>query len=74
MVIAVSVGPFILLEYCVHGQLNEYLEEIRERLNVATMECLFRFGVGVARGMEYLASKDVGFFILLLVVRTFKIN
>lgn len=55
-----SVGPFILLEYCVHGQLNDYLLEMRKSLNVETMENLFRFGIGVARGMEYLSGKNVG--------------
>ena len=55
----ISVGPFMLLEYCPNGQLNDHLATMRNNVNVETMEKLFRFGVCIARGMEYLADRSV---------------
>ena len=59
MLYVITVGPFILYEYCANGQLNEYLAGLQNEFNMEVMEKLLRFGVGVVRGMDYLASKNV---------------
>lgn len=49
-----------------NGQLDEYLLELRKGLDAETteqaetLEKMFRFGIGVVRGMEYLARRNVG--------------
>ena len=53
------MGPFILYEYCERGALKEYLQEHQGDVNMEVHESLFRFGLDIAKGMEYLASKKV---------------
>jgi len=55
----IPVGSFMVLEYCQNGQLNEYLVTLRADVNLDTMEKLLRFGVCIARGMDYLANRKV---------------
>lgn len=57
--IFVSVGPFIIYEYCEHGPLKDYLQSHRSNVTLEVQESLFRFGLAIAKGMEYLASKTV---------------
>ncbi|WAR10291.1 FGFR2-like protein [Mya arenaria] len=54
-----SIGPFMLLEYCTNGQLSDYLQTMKSNITLETQEILYRFGLGVARGMEYLAGKEI---------------
>ena len=53
------MGPFILHEYCESGTLKEYLVSMKGNITMQLHENLFRFGRDVAKGMEYLASKQV---------------
>jgi hypothetical protein len=53
------VGPFIVYEYCENGTLKDYLAENKNKITMELQEHLFRFGLDVAKGMEYLASKGV---------------
>ncbi|XP_052813767.1 uncharacterized protein LOC128240857 [Mya arenaria] len=53
------MGPFMVFEYCANGQLSDYLQTLKSNLTLDTQELLYRFGLGVARGMEYLAEKQV---------------
>ncbi|WAR10287.1 RON-like protein, partial [Mya arenaria] len=52
------VGPIIILEHCVNGQLNDYLQTNKSSITEESQD-LIRFGLGVARGMEYLAGKRI---------------
>ncbi|WAR10657.1 FGFR1-like protein [Mya arenaria] len=53
------MGPFMVFEYCANGQLSDYLQTLKSNLTLDTQEILSRFGLGVARGMDYLAGKEV---------------
>ena len=53
------VGPFIIYEYCEHGPLKDYLLSQKSNVTLEVQESLFRFGLDIAKGMEYLASKGV---------------
>ncbi|XP_052812774.1 uncharacterized protein LOC128240260 isoform X2 [Mya arenaria] len=53
------MGPFIIYEYCSNGQLSDYLQAMKSNMTLESQEILYRFGLGVARGMEYLAGKEV---------------
>lgn len=59
LVLCLKVGPFIIYEYCSNGQLRDYLESMRDQVTVETQERLLRFGLGVARGMDYLSQRKV---------------
>ncbi|KAK3603161.1 hypothetical protein CHS0354_042994 [Potamilus streckersoni] len=54
-----TIGPFIVHEYCENGTLKEYLEKNKNNVTVELQELLFRFGLDIAKGMEYLAKKDI---------------
>ena len=58
-ILYVLVGPFIVYEYCEHGTLKDYLDQQHNSRTIELQELLFRFGLDIARGMEYLASKGV---------------
>ncbi|XP_052278483.1 LOW QUALITY PROTEIN: uncharacterized protein LOC127876968 [Dreissena polymorpha] len=53
------MGPFILFEYCSNGQLNEHLTTHRQNVTIEVQELLLRFGLQVARGMDYLAQRKI---------------
>ncbi|KAK7095841.1 uncharacterized protein [Littorina saxatilis] len=52
-------GPVLVMEYCEMGQMDKWLAARRSQVTEQIMENLFRFAVGIAKGMEYLASKKV---------------
>ncbi|KAK3588467.1 hypothetical protein CHS0354_004681 [Potamilus streckersoni] len=52
-------GPFIIYEFCEKGTLKDYLESQRDQLTLEMQEKLYRFGLDICKGMQYLASKDV---------------
>ncbi|XP_070177763.1 tyrosine-protein kinase CSK-like [Littorina saxatilis] len=52
-------GPVLVMEYCELGQMDKWLAARRSQVTEQIMENLFRFAVGIAKGMEYLASKKV---------------
>ncbi|XP_053373169.1 uncharacterized protein LOC123532025 [Mercenaria mercenaria] len=54
-----DIGPFIIYEYCANGQMRDYLETMKNSLTVETLEQQLRFGLGVARGMDYLAQRKI---------------
>ena len=54
-----TVGPFILFEYCSKGQLNDHVSTLRSKVTVQVHEQLLRFCLQVARGMGFLAAKKV---------------
>lgn len=49
----------MILEYCEGGQLDKWLVSRRGNVDEVVMENLFQFSLGIAKGMEYLASKQV---------------
>ncbi|KAL3832344.1 hypothetical protein ACJMK2_023996 [Sinanodonta woodiana] len=54
-----AIGPFIILEHCENGPLKDYLETQRKNITVELQDKLFRFGLDICKGMEYLASKKI---------------
>nr|KAG5689082.1 hypothetical protein BaRGS_034739 [Batillaria attramentaria] len=52
-----SWGPVLVMEYCECGQMDKWLASRRNNVDEQTMENMFRFSMGVAKGMEYLASQ-----------------
>ncbi|KAK7471676.1 hypothetical protein BaRGS_00035689, partial [Batillaria attramentaria] len=54
-----SWGPVLVMEYCECGQMDKWLASRRNNVDEQTMENMFRFSMGVAKGMEYLASKGI---------------
>ncbi|KAK3603169.1 hypothetical protein CHS0354_043002, partial [Potamilus streckersoni] len=54
-----TIGPFIIFEYCENGPLKDYLEKQKENITLQLQEELFRFGLDICKGMEYLVSKKV---------------
>ncbi|XP_052223457.1 uncharacterized protein LOC127839217 isoform X2 [Dreissena polymorpha] len=53
------IGPFIVHEHCENGTLKDYLAKQQGNVTIQLQDNLFRFGLDVAKGMEYLASKSV---------------
>ena len=49
----------MLLEYCEGGTMKDWLTDNKMRVNDDVIERLFRFTYDIARGMEFLASKEV---------------
>ena len=47
------------MEYCEMGQMDKWLVQNKANVTEQVMENLFRFCLGIAKGMEYLASKKV---------------
>lgn len=54
-----EVGPMIIYEYCEQGTLKEYLQSLKSNVTLEVQEHLFRYGLDIAKGMEYLASKEI---------------
>ncbi|XP_053393446.1 uncharacterized protein LOC123564849 [Mercenaria mercenaria] len=54
-----AMGPFILYEYCENGTLRDYLLERKDNVSMDLQENLFRFGLDIAKGMEFLAAKGI---------------
>lgn len=54
-----DIGPFIIYEYCSNGPMRDYLHTLKNNVSVETHEQLLRFGLGIARGMDYLALKKI---------------
>ncbi|XP_048244076.1 angiopoietin-1 receptor-like isoform X1 [Haliotis rufescens] len=54
-----ALGPVMVLEYCENGQMDKWLRDHRDNVNVDTLERIQNFGLGIARGMEYLAKKGI---------------
>ncbi|KAH3716765.1 hypothetical protein DPMN_059494 [Dreissena polymorpha] len=54
-----TMGPFIIYEYCENGTLKEYLVQNKSNVTIEVKETLFRFGIDIAKGMEYLAGKGI---------------
>ncbi|XP_060598180.1 uncharacterized protein LOC132751968 isoform X3 [Ruditapes philippinarum] len=54
-----QMGPFIVYEYCENGTLKDYLVQNKNNVTIELQEHLYRFGLDVAKGMEYLASKGI---------------
>ncbi|KAK7096234.1 hypothetical protein V1264_005552 [Littorina saxatilis] len=52
-------GPVLVMEYCEVGQMDKWLTQRRGQVTEQVMEDLFRFALGIAKGMEYLTSKKV---------------
>ena len=59
LILYFTVGPFIAYELCENGPLKDYLQTQRSNLTIEVQESLFRFGLDIAKGMEYLASRGV---------------
>ena len=53
------VGPVMLLEICEGGTMRDWLVNMQTQVTDDTMEKLFRYAYDIARGMEYLAEKQV---------------
>ena len=62
------MGPFIVYEYCENGTLKEYLVKNKRNVTLELQEHLYRFGLDVAKGMEYLASKGVSYYTYLSLI------
>ncbi|WAQ95012.1 FGFR2-like protein, partial [Mya arenaria] len=54
-----ALGPFIIHEYCENGPLRDYLVAKRSNVTIELQDNLFRFGLDIAKGMEYLAGKRI---------------
>ncbi|XP_060583179.1 uncharacterized protein LOC132739481 isoform X2 [Ruditapes philippinarum] len=54
-----TMGPFMIYEYCENGVLRDYLVERKNNVSVEFKGNLFRFGLGIAKGMEFLAGKGI---------------
>ena len=52
-------GPVLVMEFCEMGQMDKWLVQNKANVSEQVMENLFRFTLGIAKGMEYLASKKV---------------
>ncbi|XP_052806968.1 uncharacterized protein LOC128236139 [Mya arenaria] len=55
----VTMGPMIINEFCENGTLRDYLENNKHKMTVEMQENLFRFGLDIAKGMEFLATRGV---------------
>ncbi|XP_060601820.1 uncharacterized protein LOC132755046 [Ruditapes philippinarum] len=54
-----AMGPFIIYEFCENGTLRDYLAERKNNVTMELQENLFRFGLDIAKGMEFLAGKGI---------------
>ncbi|KAK7471674.1 hypothetical protein BaRGS_00035687 [Batillaria attramentaria] len=52
-------GPVLVMEFCDNGQMDKWLAARRDQVGEQTTEDLMQFSLGVAKGMEYLASKGI---------------
>ena len=53
------MGPFIIYEYCENGTLKDYVDQHKNNVTIEVQDNFYRFGLDIAKGMEYLASKGV---------------
>ena len=49
----------MIYQYCELGPLKDYLQGQAANITLELQEQLFRFGLDIAKGMEFLASKKV---------------
>ncbi|KAK3600804.1 hypothetical protein CHS0354_020481 [Potamilus streckersoni] len=54
-----GIGPFMIYEYCENGSLRDYLESQRNSITMELQENLFRFGLDICKGMEFLVSRKI---------------
>ncbi|XP_046557085.1 tyrosine-protein kinase receptor Tie-1-like [Haliotis rubra] len=54
-----ALGPVVVLEYCENGPLDKWLTSRQDKVNLEVLEQIQTFVLGIARGMEYLVSKEV---------------
>ncbi|XP_048244011.1 uncharacterized protein LOC124122676 isoform X1 [Haliotis rufescens] len=54
-----ALGPMMVLEYCENGQLDTWLKDNRDKVDMDVLERIQMFVLGVARGMEFLANKEI---------------
>ncbi|XP_052796107.1 uncharacterized protein LOC128228685 isoform X2 [Mya arenaria] len=54
-----TMGPMIINEFCENGTLRDYLEKNKSNMTVEMQENLFRFGLDIVKGMEFLATRGV---------------
>ncbi|XP_046557083.1 uncharacterized protein LOC124266316 [Haliotis rubra] len=54
-----ALGPVLVLEYCENGPLDKWLTSRQDKVNLEVLEQIQTFVLGIARGMEYLVSKEV---------------
>ncbi|WAQ93664.1 TIE2-like protein [Mya arenaria] len=55
----VALGPIIIYELCEIGSLRHHLQKNKYNFIIKMQENLFRFGLDVAKGMEFLAFRGV---------------
>ena len=53
------VGPYMVLDYCINGQLRDWLLQQKNAVTEDTVEWLHRITYGVSKGMYYLETKKV---------------
>ncbi|XP_060570888.1 angiopoietin-1 receptor-like [Ruditapes philippinarum] len=54
-----TMGPFMIYEYCENGILRDYLVERKDNVSMELKGNLFQFGLGIAKGMEFLSGKGI---------------
>ncbi|XP_067648778.1 uncharacterized protein [Haliotis asinina] len=54
-----ALGPVMVVEYCENGQMDKWLKNQKNGITEDILETVQKFGLGVARGMEYLARKGI---------------
>ena len=52
----------MVLEYCINGQLRDWLLQQKNAVTENTVELLHRITYGVSKGMFYLETKKVAYF------------
>ncbi|WAR20995.1 SVH2-like protein [Mya arenaria] len=55
----VTMGPMIIYEFRENKTLRDYIEKNKSNMTVEMQENLFRFGLDIAKGMDYLTTKGV---------------
>ncbi|XP_021363702.1 uncharacterized protein LOC110456947 isoform X2 [Mizuhopecten yessoensis] len=53
------LGPFMLLELCEAGVMRTWLQNRRTMMTDSVVDTLFRMTFDIAKGMDYLASKQI---------------
>ena len=51
----------MVYEFCENGNLRDYIVARKDNVTIELQENLFRFGLDIAKGMEYLVGKRVSF-------------
>ncbi|OWF55675.1 Fibroblast growth factor receptor 2 [Mizuhopecten yessoensis] len=54
-----SVGPFMLLELCETGVMRTWLQNHRTNVTDSVVDTLYRMTFDIAKGMDFLASKQI---------------